>query len=181
MSMKENLTGKIFNDWTVLYENGRYKDKCILWYCRCKCGYERNLRTFHLTKNYSRSCRKCAHISTSLKLRSCFDINKVNEQFWNRYVLTGAHKRNLVVTITLDQANQIFKNQNGKCALTGIKLQFPAYRKDNNGTASLDRIDSSKGYTIDNVQWVHKHINIMKSDFEQQEFINFCKLIATNN
>lgn len=31
-------------------------------------------------------------------------------------------------------------------------------------TASLDRIDSSKGYTIDNVWWIHKQLNWMKWD-----------------
>lgn len=38
-------------------------------------------------------------------------------------------------------------------------------------------IDSTKVYTIDNVQWVHKNINIMKWDISQEEFINWCGLI----
>jgi hypothetical protein len=45
----------------------------------------------------------------------------------------------------------------------------------------LDRIDSSKGYTIDNVQWVHKIVNIMKHDVEEKEFFNWCKLITERN
>lgn len=44
-------------------------------------------------------------------------------------------------------------------------------------TASLDRIDSLKGYTIDNVQWIHKHINYMKIDLTEQEFFHFIKQI----
>ena len=46
-------------------------------------------------------------------------------------------------------------------------------------TASLDRIDSSKGYVIGNVQWVHKDINIMKNKFDNQYFIDMCKKIAS--
>ena len=46
------------------------------------------------------------------------------------------------------------------------------------GTASLDRIDSSKGYVKGNVQWVHKDINKMKTDFEQSIFIKLCKSVA---
>ena len=52
--------------------------------------------------------------------------------------------------------------------------------RSKNRTASLDRIDSNKGYTIDNVQWVHKDINKMKMDLEEDVFIDNCKLIIEN-
>jgi hypothetical protein len=49
------------------------------------------------------------------------------------------------------------------------------------GTASLDRIDSSKGYEEGNIQWVHKHINFMKRTYSQEYFIDMCKKVADNN
>ena len=49
----------------------------------------------------------------------------------------------------------------------------------NEQTASLDRIDNSKGYIVGNVQWVHKQVNFMKGTMEQKEFIKFCKLISS--
>lgn len=49
-----------------------------------------------------------------------------------------------------------------------------------NRTASLDRIDSSKGYLENNVQWVHKDINWMKQDYSHEEFLQYCKLIYEN-
>lgn len=45
-------------------------------------------------------------------------------------------------------------------------------------TASLDRIDSLKGYTLDNVQWIHKDLNYMKCDYEENEYIEWCKKVA---
>jgi hypothetical protein len=48
-------------------------------------------------------------------------------------------------------------------------------------TASLDRIDSSKGYIIGNVQWAHKMVNRMKNDMPQEEFIEFCRDIISTN
>lgn len=48
-------------------------------------------------------------------------------------------------------------------------------------TASLDRIDSSRGYEIDNIQWVHKDVNKMKMGLSQNEFIDICKIISKNN
>ncbi len=56
------------------------------------------------------------------------------------------------------------------CALTDLPLNFHTKHKN----ASLDRIDNTKGYTIDNIQWVHKDINWMKGTFTQDQFIELC-------
>ena len=44
-------------------------------------------------------------------------------------------------------------------------------------TASIDRIDSTKGYYIDNIQWVHKDVNRMKKDFEENYLFKICEAI----
>ena len=62
--------------------------------------------------------------------------------------------------------------QNKKCALSGIDLIFEANHGKIEGNISLDRIDSQKGYTINNVQWVHKDINFMKQDFAENYFLD---------
>ena len=48
-------------------------------------------------------------------------------------------------------------------------------------TASLDRIDSKKGYIKGNLQWVHKDLNIMKNSYPNQYFIEMCKKVANAN
>lgn len=48
------------------------------------------------------------------------------------------------------------------------------------GTASPDRIDSSLGYTKDNVQWVHKDVNTIKWDLSHDRFVKLCKTITEN-
>lgn len=60
-----------------------------------------------------------------------------------------------------------------KCALTGREIGFDAPQ-----TASLDRIDSTKGYLSGNVQWVHVSVNRMKNSFSQNEFIATCTEVA---
>ena len=50
-----------------------------------------------------------------------------------------------------------------------------------NGSASLDRIDSKKGYTEENVQWIHKDVNSMKMDYNEDYFIKMCQLIVEKN
>ena len=74
-----------------------------------------------------------------------------------------------------------FIEQNRMFALTGIPIYFQARKDLRNATASLDRIDSSKGYIEGNVQWVHKKINYMKQQFNQTEFIEWCKKVVNHN
>ena len=42
---------------------------------------------------------------------------------------------------------------------------------------SPDRIDSSKGYTKDNLQFVCNRVNAMKNNMNTEELIYFCKKI----
>jgi len=78
----------------------------------------------------------------------------------------------------------LFIKQNKKCALTGLDIKFGVRNDKITGTyeettASLDRIDSSKGYVKGNIQWVHKDINIMKNDFNVDKFKKLCKMVIS--
>ena len=80
-------------------------------------------------------------------------------------------------TIDIKYAWELFLLQNNECAITGMKLELPKNRKER-GTASLDRIDSSKGYVEGNVQRTHKHINMMKSNHEYAYFLQLCEAVV---
>lgn len=54
------------------------------------------------------------------------------------------------------------------------------YIKRTTFNASLDRIDSSLGYIIGNVQWVYKGVNFMKGEMSHDYFIEMCKMITEN-
>lgn len=45
-------------------------------------------------------------------------------------------------------------------------------------SASLDRIDSSKGYSINNVQWVHKDVNFAKQSMTMKDFVQLCDEVS---
>lgn len=98
----------------------------------------------------------------------------ISKTYWEN-VKTGARNRKISVNLTIEQIWNLYIKQNRKCALSGINIGFEASKSN---TASLDRIDSTKGYEIDNVQWIHRDINTMKWDLQQEHFIEMCKLIA---
>ena len=95
---------------------------------------------------------------------------------------SGALSRKLIWQIELQDIWDLFVRQRGLCALSGLRIDFNRNWRDfTNRTASLDRIDSAQGYIIDNLQWSHKKLNIMKLDFDNQEFIKWCCEIAKCN
>jgi hypothetical protein len=61
----------------------------------------------------------------------------------------------MVCEITSDDLIDLFKKQRGRCAISGIFLQFDG----KNWVLSLDRKDPSKGYTKDNIQLICGEFN----------------------
>jgi hypothetical protein len=47
--------------------------------------------------------------------------------------------------------------------------------------ASLDRIDSSKGYIKGNIQFISITCNYAKSDMSHEEMLTFCETISNFN
>lgn len=60
--------------------------------------------------------------------------------------------------LSLDNVRHLFKQQGGRCYLTGVAFEETGPRR-----YSVDRLDSSKGYTLDNVGLCLININFMKS------------------
>lgn len=96
-------------------------------------------------------------------------------------IIRSAKRRNIDFSISIEDCWNLFVKQNGKCAITNLNLAMTTVGSAIENTASLDRIDSSLGYVVDNVQWVHKNINQMKWDFTMKEFLDYCNIINNFN
>ena len=79
------------------------------------------------------------------------------------------------VDVTREFLEELFDNQGGLCALSGFPINLSHNPKEM--TASLDRINSSKGYEKGNVQWVHRDINWMKNKFSDKYFYKMCRAV----
>jgi len=60
-------------------------------------------------------------------------------------------------------------------------LIFKPFYIINRLNISIDRINSSLGYTKDNVQLLAAIVNHMKTDLPDSEFIKICSIITDNN
>jgi hypothetical protein len=186
-NLKYNLVGQKFGKLTVITRiNNLFTPKGgghIQYECKCDCGNIKNVVYSSLVRGMTKSC-------------GCLRIEKMKQKPQNahsrwlgygemsgrffRAIEKNAQKRNLEFKLTKEFIWNLFIKQDKKCALTGLELSFSSKHHSSDGVASLDRIDSSKGYTINNVQWVHKDINKMKLTHSDQDFIKYCRLVANH-
>ena len=74
----------------------------------------------------------------------------------------------------------LWGRQGGKCALTGWEMTARLGDGVVNTNASIDRIDSSGGYDLSNIQIVCRVANMAKSNLTMAEFIKMCRSIVEN-
>lgn len=177
MKQKKNLIGKTFGKLTVISESqNRKNDPAPYWNCKCECGATSTVRSQNLTGGITKTCGGLFHRTGANHIRwtGCGEIS-------GRYICDlkkHAKQRMLKFTVSKDFLWNQFLKQNKCCALTGRHLTFCNGVKKYDTTASLDRIDSLKGYVEGNVQWVHKDINWFKRDYPQADFVKMCKEVA---
>jgi hypothetical protein len=147
--------------------------------CKCDCGNKKTLPVSRILDGEYKSCG-CLRHRSGKDSPTFKGYEELNGTLWSQ-ITTNAQRRGYKFDLSLEQVWNIFIEQNRKCALSGLELKIGNRHKMEETTASLDRIDSTKGYIPGNVQWVHKNINWMKQDFCQRDFIKYCKLVAKNN
>lgn len=186
--------GDRFGAYTVTSEEIiRSSDKKMRISVKCDCGTEKILDADYLRKYDNPRCSSCAKREQHRKIidnrRKNHTLHKgigtLNKTFISS-IKNSALRRGYKWELTIEALYDLFLSQEKKCALSGLDIYFCEDLKDGkydfkSANASLDRIDSSLDYTIDNVQWVHKDVNRMKSIFKQSHFINVCKYVAERN
>lgn len=172
--------GDKFEYWTVIDETPVKERKNWRVLCKCKCGKETLVRISALQQGMSKGCPCRSGDLTRAKVIAEGDLSLT---LYSRF-RNNAKIRSFTWDVSIKYLWDLFVKQDGKCALSNIELKLEKslnrIKGQANITASLDRIDSSKGYIEGNVQWVHKDVNYMKQDLDEDYFIKMCKLITKN-
>ncbi len=182
--------GQKFGKWTVVgeptYRTTAGGSRQTYVQCRCECGKEQDQRVAHLITSATSQCRTCMGLEKRAQNSPHWKGNALISGALVNSFRTGARERGIGWSVTADDLARQFEKQDGKCALSGVALSLPSrdYERTDGcgihyrGNASLDRIDSSKGYTLSNIQWLDKAVNLMKKDLPEEEFVALCHLVA---
>jgi hypothetical protein len=173
---KANLVGKKYGLLTVTAFAGTDAWGKSEWSCQCDCGQVVVVGISSLNQKHTKSCGCFRKTSNYYRLWKGY--GEISGDYWST-VQRNAKSRNIEFSITIEYAWDLFLIQNKKCKLSGLDISLYRHHRNHiRPTASLDRIDNNKGYIVGNVQWVHKHLNICKHTYSNEEFIEICNMVA---
>ncbi len=171
-----DYTGKTIGNWTVLglASNPGAPTYKHTWRCVCSCGVEQDVDKQNLLYGRSVGCYSCrGKRYRGRNNKNWRGFGSIPMVYYSR-IQKHASKRGVSVFVSIEDIDQLWKDSEGKCALTGLPIKIGE-------DASLDRIDSSKSYEKGNLQWVHKHIQLMKNALTQSYFVEMCRMVSEHS
>lgn len=171
-----NIKGNKYGKLTVLkrVENDRFNK--AKWECECECGNIICVNAASLIRDLTTSCG-CEKIRHARMKHH----HTVPSSFFHR-IYKCAINRGIAFSLTINDIYNLYIKQNGKCAISGVDISFASSDdKSKSGTVSVDRIYSSLGYEPNNIQLVHKRINIIKGTMNTNELLEWVKTIFLYN
>lgn len=160
-------------------QNKRYELPCPV------CGVTRvykNYKSMASSRRQNCICRNCAGH------KRLITYHKDIPTSWFSMKRAQAKIRKKPWRITITDLQEVYEKQGKVCALTKLPIGWgkpdphaKLRELPNRYSVSIDRIDSKRGYFRDNIQLVHKTVNIMKHKVPMREFVHFCKLVYLTN
>lgn len=178
----KNEAGKIFGQLTVSneYKSHGIKVKHILWKCKCSCGSEKWIKASNLRAGRAISCGCARYQHPNFGQKPVPKDSKYFFQSWVNIWRRKAETRHRDFTITIDDLDLLYEKQNGRCFYSGDPLIVANGSKFclNESNISLDRIDNSKGYTLNNIVLCTKTVNISRNTQSIEDYISLCDRIS---
>ena len=188
-TLYRDIAGQKFGRLIAMRPTKEISRGCVVWECHCECGNECLLDISRLTSGNTRSCG-CLAKDHSTKLGKKYGkiMGKGNAKeagvagfnaVYKTYI-RNAKQTNRDFALSKEEfKNIVIKN----CHYCGIKPSNVIRRKSYNGDftySGIDRVDSSKGYTVDNCVPCCKLCNGAKSNLSMKEFSSWIYRISAH-
>lgn len=184
---KLDFTGRRYGILTVLEETSEYaafKKPSRLWRCMCDCGNEclKAVACFSTMK----SCGECI----TPKRRNALDALRgprmmPGEPAFNAYhhqYERSAKKRSIAFDLSREQFRSLVTA--ACCTYCGSTTKRPVYshkKREAFHVFGIDRVDNSKGYTVENSVPCCKVCNRAKDIMTRDEFLTWVKAVAAHS
>lgn len=179
-NIDSKFIGNRFGKITPIKRIGSDKNGHAKYFCVCECGNSFETIGNALETGNTSSCG-CTSRKTGKLHKNWSGYEEISSGYFSR-IRKGAIDRNFEFNISIKDIWDKFIEQDRRCKLSGVLLMMaPTGKTKKLQTASLDRINSKIGYDIDNVQWIHKHLNVMKWHLFNDDFINWCHAVSDYN
>lgn len=150
---------------TIVEKIGVDKNNNAIYNCICDCGT--TVKKYHGNHGIRSISCGCVKIINYYDLKRAYVYDLIRNAGC-RKIKWGVTQSDLW-TLWVKQGGDIGKG--AICAETGQRIYLSGV---NGRTASLDRIDPNKDYTIDNLQWVTINYNMSKGDKTDKEMFEVC-------
>jgi hypothetical protein len=92
---------------------------------------------------------------------------------------TSAKHKGISNILTLGDLVLLWNIQEGRCYYTGIPMLYDGSGRPE--CVSIDRVDSARGYTHDNIVLCCAHVNEMKNSLSVPEMLQWCALVLEHS
>jgi len=176
MNKKLDLLGKTFNRLTAIKETSERTHGKIIWECLCACGNKTKVASGKLKSGHTKSCG-CLRDEVGRENLEVL-LQKIRKPkgraafntCYGRYK-QSAEYRGKPFNLSKGEAEVLFKSH---CYYCGSPPKTVVKNLRGNGDyiyTGIDRIDNSKGYTVDNCVPCCKYCNYSKGNRSKEEFI----------
>ena len=183
----KNLIGQKFNKLLVLSEN-RIENNKTYWNCVCDCGNEKITHTSLLTQDKCKSCG-CSRHDESYNREPNREY-AIIKRLYSHMIKKRSKKMNFEYDININEFEKIIKSNCYYCGLENSNFASDRLYSVINGKEykynisdiifrfnGIDRIDSNKGYLMDNVVPCCRYCNSAKNDMSVIDFKKFISRI----
>lgn len=167
----KRLEGKVFGRLTVVDYRGADSSGKALWNCVCQCGGSTVVTGYNLRSGLTKSCGCMRGETVRLPLGESAKRRVLHT--YKRH----ARERNLVWALSIEEFCSLTSQP---CFYCGAKGTNRSSTRDAYGEFvynGIDRIDSSGGYTVDNIVACCGICNWMKSNLSKEEFLNHIRRV----